>query len=141
MKRSTTVVWKGSGKDGSGTITTQSKTLNNAHYAWNTRFEDSKGTNPEELIAAAHAACFTMKLSFLLVAAGHTPDTIETVAEVTLEKDAISQSRLQVQAVVPGISQDKFMECANNAKDNCIVSRVLNAEISMEANLTEKVMS
>src|SRR5438445_11138057 len=92
MKRTSTVVWHGSGKEGKGIISSQSKALNNAGYAWNTRFEEAKGTNPEELLAAAHASCFTMKLSFLLSDAGYPPETIETASTVTLEEGSITQS-------------------------------------------------
>ncbi len=139
MKRTATVVWKGTGKEGNGTISTQSKALDKAHYAWNTRFEEEPGTNPEELLGAAHAACFTMKLSFLLAAAGFVPDTLETTAQVTLEKDAISHSHLSVKGIVPGMSKEKFEELAVNSRDNCMVSKALHVEISMDASLTEKV--
>lgn len=135
MKRNATIVWKGSGKDGSGTITTESKTLNNAHYAWNSRFENSQGTNPEELLAAAHGGCFTMKLSFLLAAQRATPDYIETTVEITLEKDSISHSHLIVKAKVPGINNEIFQECAETAREGCLVSKAFNMEITMEAEL------
>jgi len=135
MKRAATVIWTGSGKEGSGTISTQSKSLNNVPYAWNSRFEDKPGTNPEELIAAAHAGCFTMKLSFLLSQSGFVPEKIETTSEVTLGIDSISHSHLIVTASVPGISSAKFEEYANNAKSNCIVSKALNVTITMEATL------
>jgi lipoyl-dependent peroxiredoxin len=141
MKRTSTVIWKGSGKDGSGNITTQSHALDKVPYAWNTRFENKNGTNPEELIAAAHAGCFTMKLSFLLSDAGFKPDVIETTAEITLEKDSISHSHLVIKANVPGISSQKFNEAANNAKENCLVSKALNVTITMETSLNEKVMA
>jgi lipoyl-dependent peroxiredoxin len=141
MKRTSTITWKGPGKTGSGTITTQSKVLNETHYAWNTRFENSMGTNPEELIAAAHAACFTMKLSFLIGEAGFIPEIIETTSEVTLEKDSISRSHLIVQATVPAMRNDKFQECAADARDNCLVSRALNMDITMAATLKEKIMA
>lgn len=141
MKRKSTVIWKGSGKEGSGTISSQSKILDKVPYSWKARFEDGKGTNPEELIAAAHAGCFTMKLSFLLGDAGFTPDAIETTAEVTLENDAINASHLSVNASVPGIDQNKFEELARKAKENCIVSRALNASITMEAKLKDKIMA
>src|SRR5438132_857732 len=106
FKRSSTAVWKGSGKEGSGTITTQSKLMDHALYKYNTRFAEEKGTNPEELIAAAHAGCFTMKLSFLLGEAGFVPEEIETTASVTLEKSGITDSHLSVKAKVPGISKE-----------------------------------
>ena len=139
MKRSSKAVWKGSGKGGSGYLTSQSLALNKVPYTWNSRFENKSGTNPEELIAAAHAGCFTMKLSFLIGEAGFTPDIIETTAEILLEQNAISQSHLIVKAKIPGISKQKFEECATNAKDNCPVSKLLNATITMETALTEEV--
>ncbi len=139
MKRYSIVTWKGTGKEGSGEISTQSGVLNKVRYAWKSRFEESPGTNPEELIAAAHAGCFTMKLSFLLTEAGFKPELIETKAEVKLEKDTISQSHLIVKAIVPGMSEEKFLQCAEFSRANCIVSRVLKADITMEAALTEKI--
>src|SRR5687767_8738069 len=114
MKRSATAVWKGSGKEGRGHISSQSHSLYNANYAWNTRFEDQRGTNPEELIAAAHAGCFTMKLSFVLGEAGFTPEQLETKSEVSLENGVINRSHLTVRGNVPGISKEKFEECAKN---------------------------
>lgn len=140
MKRNSTVTWKGSGKEGSGTITTQSKALDKAPYAWNTRFENNPGTNPEELIAAAHAGCFTMKLSFLLQAAGFKAEVIETTSEITMDNDGIKSSHLTVTAEVPGMEKDKFLECAKNAKENCPVSRALNLSITMEASLKEEIL-
>ncbi|MES2140599.1 MAG: OsmC family peroxiredoxin [Bacteroidota bacterium] len=139
MKRTSTAIWHGSGKKGSGNITSQSHALENAHYAYNTRFENEKGTNPEELIAAAHAGCFTMKLSFLLEDAGFIADTIETTSEVTLEKGVIGGSHLIVKAKIPGISKERFAEYAINARDNCPVSRALFLSITMEATLTEEL--
>ncbi len=141
MKRSATAVWKGSGKDGSGHITSQSHAIYNANYAWNTRFEDEKGTNPEELIAAAHAGCFTMKLSFLIGEAGFTPEMLSTKCEVTMANGVISHSELTVMGNVPGISKEKFEECANNAKENCPVSKALNLQITMQASLNESLGS
>lgn len=140
MNRLATVTWKGSGREGSGTISTQSHALDSAHYAWSSRFKNETGTNPEELIAAAHAGCFTMKFSFVLSEAGFPPEEIHTTAEVTLEKDSISHSRIVTRAIVPGISNEKFTECADKAI-NCIVSKVLNAAITMDAALTEKIMA
>ncbi len=137
MKRTATVTWKGSGKEGNGSISTQSHALDMAPYAWSTRFDNRPGTNPEELIAAAHAGCFTMKLSFLLADAGYVPDLIETTAEVTLGKESISHSHLNVNATVPGISADKFSELAEQARYNCLVSKALNLTITMEASLAE----
>lgn len=140
MNRTAKVTWRGSGKEGSGTISTQSRVLDKAHYAWNTRFEDYHGTNPEELIAAAHAACFTMKLSFVLTDAGFPPEVIHTSAKVTLEEDTLSHSHIITKATVSGISNDKFQACADKAI-HCIVSRALNAAITMEAALTEDTMA
>ena len=135
MKRTATAVWNGSGKEGKGHLTTQSTTLNKTQYSFSSRFENGVGTNPEELIAAAHAGCFTMKLTFDLGAAGFTADTLETTAEVTLDNGAITTSKLTLKAKVPGISKEKFDEVAASAKANCPVSKVLNAEISLDATL------
>jgi len=135
MKRTATAVWNGSGKEGKGNLTTQSTTLNKTQYSFSSRFENGVGTNPEELIAAAHAGCFTMKLTFDLGAAGFTPDSLETTAEVTLDNGTITTSRLTLKAKVPGISKEKFDEVAAGAKANCPVSKVLNAEISLDATL------
>lgn len=135
MKRTATAVWNGSGKEGSGKLTTQSTTLNNVQYSYKSRFEEGVGTNPEELIGAAHAGCFSMKLSFILGEAGFTPDSIETTSTINLEAGAITNSHLVVKAKVPGISPEKFQECAENAKQNCPVSKALKMDISMEASL------
>jgi osmotically inducible protein OsmC len=138
MKRTSTVVWHGAGKEGSGQITTQSKVLENAHYAWGTRFADDKGTNPEELIAAAHASCFTMKLSFLLNEAGFSADTIETRSTVTLEDSTITESHLVVKAKINGIAPEKFEQLAEKTRNECPVSKALNMKISMEAKLVKE---
>lgn len=135
MKRTATAVWNGSGKEGKGNLTTQSTTLNKTQYSYKSRFEEGVGTNPEELIAAAHAGCFTMKLSFVLDGAGFTAESIETTSTVALENGTITTSHLVVKAKVPGITPEKFKECAEDAKANCPVSKVLNAQISMEASL------
>ncbi len=135
MKRSSTANWNGSGKAGSGTITSESKVLNNATFSTRTRFQDAEGTSPEELIAAAHAACFSMKLSFVLGEAGFTPDSIETTSTVEVADGVITNSHLDVKAKVPGITPEKFQECAADAKENCPVSKVLNANITIEATL------
>jgi lipoyl-dependent peroxiredoxin len=135
MSRHATAVWHGSGKEGSGHLTTQSGVLKEAKYSYKARYEDAPGTNPEELIAAAHAGCFTMKLTFVLNAAGFTPDLIETKCDITLADNVITKSHLTVKATVPGIDSQKFNECAANAKTNCPVSKVLNTDISMEATL------
>src|SRR5690348_4947182 len=136
MKRTSTAVWNGSGKEGSGHLTTQSNVLNKTKYSWHSRFEEANGTNPEELIAAAHAGCFTMKLSFVLGAAGFTPEAIETSSTVTIDNGTITDSHLVVKAKVPGISKEKFEECAKEAKTNCPVSKALNLNITMEASLS-----
>jgi osmotically inducible protein OsmC len=135
MKRTATAVWNGSGKEGSGKLSTQSNTLKQTAYSYKSRFEEGTGTNPEELIAAAHAGCFSMKLSFVLGAAGFTPESIETTSTVTLEDGAIKSSQLNVKAQVPGISDDQFQECAEDAKTNCPISKVLNTQITMNATL------
>jgi osmotically inducible protein OsmC len=135
MKRNATAIWSGTGKEGSGNLTTQSKVLNKNPYSWHSRFEEATGTNPEELIAAAHAGCFTMKLSFVLGAAGFTPEQIETSCTVTIDNGTITNSDLTVKAKVPGISKEKLDECAADAKANCPVSKVLDAAISIQAEL------
>lgn len=141
MKRFSTAIWKGAGKAGTGHITTQSQSLDKAKYNWGSRFQNEKGTNPEELIAAAHAGCFTMKLSFLLTELGFKPETIETKAEVTAESGVITHSHLTVKAHVPDMTSQKFEECASIAKETCPVSRALFLSISLEATLVENVMA
>jgi osmotically inducible protein OsmC len=139
MKRKASAVWKGGLKDGRGTISTDSAVLSDTQYSFSTRFEEGKGTNPEELIAAAHAGCFSMALSGQLGNAGLTAESIKTTAAVTLEKtDAgftITTVHLDVTAKVPGADQQAFETAANNAKAGCPVSRLLNAKITMEARL------
>jgi len=135
MKRTATAVWNGSGKDGSGNLTTQSTTLNKTQYSFKSRFEQGVGTNPEELIAAAHAGCFLMKLSFVLGAAGFTPETLEATATVSLDDGTITSSNIVLTAKVPGIGAAKFKECADDAKANCPISKVLNTSIGLEAKL------
>jgi lipoyl-dependent peroxiredoxin len=139
MKRSASAVWNGGLKDGKGTISTQSGVLDKTQYSFSTRFEEGKGTNPEELIAAAHAGCFTMALSAQLGNAGKTAESIETEATVTMDKtDAgftITAVHLKVRAKVPGATPPDFMQAAEAAKAGCPVSRVLKAEITMEARL------
>ncbi|TKK66937.1 OsmC family protein [Ilyomonas limi] len=135
MKRHATAVWKGSGKDGKGTLSTQSGLFNNAQYSYKSRFEEGPGTNPEELVAAAHAGCFDMKLSFVLQEAGFTADSLETTAEVTLENGAVTKSHLILKAKIPGISQEQFDKAAEEAKANCPISKLLNAEITLDKTL------
>ena len=135
MKRNAKAVWNGSGKDGNGKLSTQSTALDQVQYSYKSRFEQGVGTNPEELVAAAHAGCFSMKLSFVLNEAGFTADQIETQCDITLDNGAITSSHLTVKAKVPGISKEKFTEAANNAKDNCPISKLYKTNITMEASL------
>ncbi len=135
MKRNATAVWNGSGKEGNGYLTTQSTTLNKTQYSFNSRFAEGVGTNPEELMAAAHAGCFTMKLSFVLGAAGFTPDSLETQCTITLEDGVITSSHLVLKATVPGISEEQFQACAAEAKANCPVSKAYQMSISLDAAL------
>jgi osmotically inducible protein OsmC len=137
MKRNATAVWNGSGKEGNGHLTTQSTVLDKTQYSFNSRFAEGIGTNPEELIAAAHAGCFAMKLSFVLGAAGFTPDTLDVTAVINLDtaKGAITNSHLVLKATIPGISKEQFDTAAAEAKANCPISLLLNAEITLEAEL------
>ena len=139
MIRKATAVWQGTGKDGKGQLTTDSGVLSGTPYSFKTRFENERGTNPEELIAAAHAGCFTMALAFQLQGAGITPTELSTEAAVTLEQEGsgfkISKSALTLRANVPGIDRAKFEELARAAEKNCPVSKVLNAEITMAFTL------
>lgn len=139
MTRTAKAVWKGTGKDGTGTITTGSNVLSNANYGFKTRFENGPGTNPEELIAAAHASCFAMALAFQLQGAGFTPTELHSEAAVTLEKEGegfkVSRSALKLTAEIPGIDKAKFDELAAQAKAGCPISKLLNAEITLEATL------
>ncbi len=135
MKSFATANWKGSGKEGSGTLSSQKGVLKDTKYDYRSRFEDGQYTNPEELVAAAHAGCFSMKLSFVLGAAGFTPDSIDTKCTVTLENGAITSSHLEVKAKIPGIDAAKFAECAADAKANCPISKLLNTNITMDASL------
>ena len=139
MLRKASAVWNGSIKEGGGKITTDSSVLSDTQYSFSTRFEDGIGTNPEELIAAAHAGCFSMALSGQLGAAGMTADSINTTAAVRLEKledgFAITKVHLDVTAKIPGADKDAFMTAANNAKAGCPISKLLKAEITMDAKL------
>ncbi len=135
MIRNATAVWNGSGKEGSGHLSTQSTVLQKTQYSYKSRFEEGTGTNPEELIAAAHAGCFSMKLSFALAEAGFTADEIETRCDITFEGGAVTKSHLILKAKIPEISKEKFEDCANDAKENCPISKLLKTEISMEASL------
>ncbi len=136
MKRKATAVWKGSGKDGNGVLTSQSSALNKIQYSYKSRFEEGTGTNPEELVAAAHAGCFAMKLSFVLGEAGFKPDELNVECTITLDNGAITQSHLVLKAKVPGIDKAKFQTAADNAKANCPISKLLNTNITLETSLT-----
>ncbi len=139
MNRKASAAWRGTGRDGEGDITTDSGILSKTPYSYKTRFESEPGTNPEELIAAAHAGCFTMALAFQLQTAGFTPEELNTQAVVSLDPDAggfkISKSALTLRAKVPGLDKAKFDELAGIAEKNCPVSKVLNAEITLDATL------
>lgn len=137
MIRNATAVWNGSGKEGNGNLTTQSTTLNKTQYSFNSRFAEGVGTNPEELVAAAHAGCFTMKLSFVLNEAGFTADSLETKCEITFENGAITKSHLIVKGKVPGITKEQFDASVENAEKNCPISKVLNTNITSEATLEQ----
>ncbi|MCE6949852.1 OsmC family protein [Cereibacter sphaeroides] len=139
MKRKGSAVWTGDLKTGRGTVSTQSGVLSDAQYGFNTRFEDGAGTNPEELIGAAHAGCFSMALSNVLGEHGMTADRIETTATVSLDRQgdgfAITAVHLDVRAEIPGADEDAFLKAAESAKANCPVSKLLTAEITMNARL------
>lgn len=135
IKRTASANWKGNGKDGKGTVSTQSTVLHNTAYSFGTRFENGKGTNPEELIGAAHAGCFSMKLSFVINEAGFKASNIDTKATVHFVDGTITEILLDVTATVPGMNDEQFMTAANNAKENCPISKLLNAKISMKAVL------
>ncbi len=139
MKKTASAVWQGDLKSGKGTISTESGALKDNPYGFNTRFEGAPGTNPEELIGAAHAGCFSMALSMMLGQAGLTAERINTTAEVSLDKDdkgfSITAIALTLKAKVPGTDNEQFQQIANQAKEGCPVSRVLNAQISLNATL------
>lgn len=132
MKRTATAIWNGTIKEGKGTLSTQSGTLNKTQYSFSSRFESGTGTNPEELIAAAHSGCFTMKLSGVLSAAGLNPASLETTCTVTLDNGAITSSHLVLKGNVPGCSKEDFQKHAEDAKANCPISKALNTAITLE---------
>ncbi|HEY9733049.1 MAG TPA: OsmC family protein [Drouetiella sp.] len=142
MKRKASAVWQGGLKDGKGTISTDSGVLSNTQYSFGTRFEEGKGTNPEELIAAAHAGCFSMALSAQLGEVKLTAESINTTSTVTLEKDdkgfAVTEVHLDVVCRIPGADEKAFMTAAENAKSGCPISRLFNAKITMNARLEAK---
>jgi osmotically inducible protein OsmC len=139
MIRKARAVWRGTGKDGSGRLSSDSGVLSDTAYSLKTRFESEKGTNPEELIAAAHAGCFAMALAFQLQTAGYNPTELDASAAVSLDKDGpgfrISRSALTLRAQVPGIDKAKFQELVQAAKEGCPVSKLLNAEITLDWTL------
>jgi len=127
--------WLGSGKDGKGHLTTESKVLNNTQYSFHTRFEDGDGTNPEELVGAAHSGCFAMQLSFVIGEAGFTPDELSVDAHVHFEDGSVTGVTLDLEGKVPGMDQSKFAEAATKAKEICPISKLLNAKIVLNAKL------
>ncbi len=135
MKRNATAVWTGTGKEGKGVLSTQSTTLNKTQYSYKSRFEEGVGTNPEELVAAAHAGCFTMALTFALNGAGFTPEELDTTCDITLESGTITKSELHTKVKLSGITPEKFQEIAAGAKANCPISKLFTCEITLEASL------
>lgn len=135
MIRNASAVWQGTGKEGKGTLSTQSGVLVNTQYSYTSRFENGIGTNPEELVAAAHAGCFTMKLAFVLGAAGFTPVHMTTSCDITLHEGSITLSHLNVKASVKDITKEKFEECVAEAKANCPISKLYNTTITAESTL------
>lgn len=137
IKRNATAHWAGSGKDGKGEVSTQSTVLTNTPYSYQTRFEDGVGTNPEELVAAAHAGCFSMKLAFNLQAAGFTADSIDTRCDITLDPatGTITESHLTLKASIPGISQEQFNKLVADAEANCPISKLLDTNITVDSTL------
>lgn len=135
MKRNATAVWHGEVKTGNGKISTESKTLDNAQYSFKTRFEDGVGTNPEELVAAAHAGCFTMQLSAFITEEGHKVEQIQTKCEINLVEGTVIGSHLIVEAKIEGISNDKFQKLVTKAEEKCPMSRLLDTKITSTATL------
>jgi osmotically inducible protein OsmC len=135
MKRHATAVWNGTGKEGKGHLTTQSGILEKTQYSFSSRFENGAGTNPEELVAAAHAGCFAMKLSFNLQEAGYNPTELHAQCHITLEDGKVSQSHIKLKATIDGIEKDEFDRLVKDAEDNCPISRLLDTDIQVEAHL------
>lgn len=137
MTQTANAIWNGTVKEGNGTITTQSKALNESKYSFKTRFEDANGTNPDELLASSHAGCFAMALSLMLGEEGFPAEKLDVKARITMDPDqlAITNSHLTVKGNVPKIDAGKFEEIANNAKENCPISKALSIDISMDAHL------
>lgn len=136
MKRTGSAHWEGDLKGGKGNLSTQSTVLNKTNYSFNTRFAEGVGTNPEELLAASHAGCFTMALSMMLGQAGFVPASLDTVATVNMENLVITGVHLSVKGKVPGINAEKFSEITKNAEQNCIISKALRVPITSDASLT-----
>jgi len=135
FSRNASANWKGSGKEGKGSLSTESTILKDTQYSFKSRFEDGKGTNPEELVGAAHAGCFTMQLSFLLGEAGFTPTNLDTGAKVLFEDGSITQITLSLTGKVPGITEEQFKEIAKKAKEICPISKLLKTDIVLEVKL------
>jgi osmotically inducible protein OsmC len=139
LQREAHAIWNGTGKDGKGVLTTQSGTLKGTQYSFHTRFEDGKGTNPEELIAAAHAGCFDMALSFMLTGAGFPPQELNTKATVIMEQEGVhwtvTEIKLALIGKVSNITNEKFQELANQAKEGCPISKLFKAKITLDAKL------
>ncbi len=135
MKRNATALWTGTGKEGTGSLTTQSNLVKNLPYTWATRFENAAGSNPEELIAAAHAGCYSMKLSFLTEKAGLKSDSIETICTVDLENGAIINSHLVVKAKIAGCTSEQFAAISEEARATCPISKSLSCTVTLEASL------
>ena len=135
MKRSANAIWKGSLKEGNGHITSKSTALNNVQYSFSSRFEEGVGTNPEELIAAAHAGCFSMAFSAELGKLSISPVSIETTSTITFENGVLAESHLTVKANVPGSNKEIVEKCANDAKANCPISKVLNLKVTLELTI------
>jgi len=137
MKRNAQAHWQGTGKDGKGHLTTQSTVLNKNQYSFSSRFEQGIGTNPEELVAAAHSGCFTMKLAFILQAANYTPKDLITDCVITLDNGVITSSQLTLKATVDGVSDEEFGKMVKDAEENCPISKLLNTEISVSYTLNK----
>jgi osmotically inducible protein OsmC len=144
MIRKSSASWQGNGRDGKGSLTSQSGVLSATNFGYKSRFEDGPGTNPEELLAASHAGCFTMAVAFGLQIAGFTPTNLETEAAVSLEPDGdayrITRSALTLRGEVPGIDNERFQDIASSAEKNCPISKVLNAEVTLSATLVEHAL-
>lgn len=137
MKRKATAVWNGTIKEGNGTLSTQSGILKNTQYSFKSRFESGTGTNPEELVAAAHAGCFTMQLSAFLTEENYSPEKLETNCEVTFAEGSVTKSHLILTARIPDIDQEKFNALVKKAEKNCPISKLLNTEITSESSLNQ----